>query len=139
MADDLTKLLNFIVERPLMQNEALEAERDASAVQDVPAEIGAIAQDSRTQAARLAPSFAEGLRMAAQSGGRVVVDDTNPQGNDIADAFARFLVTTGLATSQSSDLSEGHYRYTFDVDWPRLQALARSAGINLDSALHSAS
>lgn len=139
MADTITKLLDLIVERPLMQNEALEAERDASAVQDVPAEIGAIAEESRTQAARLAPSFADGLRLAAQSGGRVVVDDTDPRGNDIADAFARFLVTTGLATSQSSDLSEGHYRYTFDVNWPRLQALAQSAGINLDDALRSTS
>lgn len=135
MADNLEKLLNFIVERPLMQNEAREAELDASAVQDVPAEVGAIAEESRTQAARLASSFADGLRLAAQSGGRVVVDDTDPRGNDIADAFARFLVTTGLATSQSTDLSEGHYRYTFDVDWPRLQSLAGHAGIVLDEAL----
>lgn len=139
MADNLEKLLNFIVERPLKQNEAREAELDASAAQDVPAELGAIAEESRTQAARLAPSFADGLRLAAQSGGRVVVDDTDPRGNDIADAFARFLVTTGLATSQSTDLSEGHYRYTFDVDWPRMQSLAGHAGIVLDDALRGAS
>lgn len=139
MADTLTRLLNYIVDRPLMQNEAREAERDATAVQDIPAEIGAIAEESRNQAARLAPSFADGLRLAAQSGGRVVVDDTDPRGNDIADAFARFLVTTGLATSQSADLSEGHYRYTFDVDWPRLRALAQSTGIDLDAALRGAS
>ena len=35
MADDLQKLLTYIVDRPLMQNESREAELDATAVRDV--------------------------------------------------------------------------------------------------------
>lgn len=133
MADDLHTLLNYIVAHPLMERESTEAQLDASAVQDVSQEIRGIGADQRADAERLAPYFARGLRMAA--GGSLVVDDTDPVGNSIADAFARFLVTTNLATSQSVPLADSHYRYTFDVDWPRLRALAEKAGVNLDAAL----
>lgn len=135
MTNDFSKLLNYIVDHPFMHNEREVAEMDATAVQDVDAEVGEIAQDSHEAAQRLAPAFEQGLRLAAQSGGALTVDDTNPLGNDIADAFARFLVTTSLATSQSTPLSEEHYRYTFTLDWAKLRGLAQSAGVNLDNAL----
>ncbi|MEA2574672.1 MAG: hypothetical protein QOH93_1970 [Chloroflexia bacterium] len=122
-----------------MRSEQLDAERNATAVQDVEQEMGGIAEDSRNHAERLGSAFAQGLRAAAQAGGPLVVDDTNPAGNDIADAFARFLVTTNLASSQSSDLSEGHYRYSFEVNWPRLREVAAGAGVDLDAALRNAS
>ncbi len=138
MADSLHKLLMYIVEHPLMRSERREAEMDATAVQDVPQEVSEIAEEHRRDAERLAPAFAVGLRTAAQHGGALTVDDNTPPGNDIADAFARFLVTTNLATSQSTELSKGHYSYRFEVDWPRLRELAQSAGVNLDDALHSA-
>lgn len=138
MADDLQKLLRYIVERPLLRSEQLDAERNATAVQDVEQEVGGIAEDSRNHAERLGPAFAHGLRAAAQAGGPLVVDDTDPTGNDIADAFARFLVTTNLASSQSSDLSEGHYRYSFEVNWQRLREVAAGAGVDLDAALRNA-
>lgn len=137
MADDLHRLLRFIVERPLLRSEQLDAERNATAVQDVEQEVGGIAEDSRNHAERLAPAFVEGLRAAAQAGGPLVVEDTNPTGNDIADAFARFLVTTNLATSQSSEIAEEHYRYSFEVNWQRLREVAAGAGIDLDAALRT--
>jgi hypothetical protein len=55
----------------------------------------------------------------------------------MADAFARFLVSPALATSQSEPLNEGPYSYTFDVDWPRLREIAQRAGVDLDRALNS--
>ncbi|MBF6611747.1 MAG: hypothetical protein IVW55_01295 [Chloroflexi bacterium] len=133
MPDELQTLLNYIVAHPLMERESTEAQLDASAVQDVNREISEIDADHRADAERLAPYFARGLRMAA--GGSLVVDDTDPLGNSVADAFARFLVTTNLATSRSTPLANSHYRYTFDVDWRRLRSLAEQAGINLDAAL----
>ncbi len=138
MADDLQKLLRYIVEHPIMQDERREAELDATAVQDVPAEVTAIAADKMAEAERLAPYFAQGLKMALASNGRVSVDDTTPEGNGIADAFAQFLVAPNLATSQSADLPDMHYSYTFDVSVPALQEVARMAGVDLNSALTSA-
>ena len=135
MAKGLHKLLNYIVENPLMRIESKEVLLEASATQDVEQEIVAISEDRRGDADRLADSFAEGIRRASQSGGKIVVDDTDPTGNSIADAFARFLVTVNLATSQSEDLGNNHYRYTFELDWPRLNTLAQRAGVDLDAAV----
>src|SRR6476646_1323559 len=112
MADELEKLLYYIVEHPIMQVEIQEAQLDAPANQDVRAEIAAQAKTQRDHAGRLAPYFARGLRMAAH--GPVVVDDTDPEGNQVADALARYLVIPDLATSQSTALSDSSYRYTFD-------------------------
>jgi hypothetical protein len=135
MADDLNKLLMYIVDHPVMQNASREAQIDATAVQDVPQEIKAISQERHEDAKRLSPYFVMGLRMAARNQGRVVVEDTNPEGNSIADVFARYLVAPNLASSQSESLSNSHYRYTFEVNWQALRDLARGAGIDLDTAL----
>jgi hypothetical protein len=135
MADDLRRLLNYIVENPVMQLESRTAQLEAAATQDVPAEIRSISDDHKADANRLAPFFEQGMRLAAANNGRVTVDDTDPTGDGIADAFARFLVASNLATSQSSDLGTGHYRYTFDLDWPALQVLAGRAGVDLDQAI----
>lgn len=130
MANDSRQLLKYIVQKMVVPVDAREAQLDASAVQDVPGEINALAADSMGDADRLAPYFERGLDLARQSGGRVTVNDTDPEGNGIADAFARFLVTSNLATSQSSEIGEGHYRYVFDVDLQRLDELARQAGVS---------
>ena len=136
MANSLKKLLIYIVQHPVMQNEAREAELDATAVQDVAGEVRAIAQDQQEDADQRASYFARGLRLATS--GPLVVDDTDPEGNEIADAFARYLVAPDLATSQGVPLSDGHFRYTFEVNWPRLQDVAKRAGIDLDAALKEA-
>ena len=135
MADDLQKLLTYIVDRPLMQNESREAELDATAVRDVRQEIEGIATDRHKDAERLAPYFARGLRLAAAANGPLTIDDTDPMGNSIADAFARYLVAPNLATSQSAPLSDSHYRYSFEVNWNLLREMAGRAGIDLDAAL----
>jgi hypothetical protein len=134
MADELRRLLNYIVENPVMESESREAELAATAVQDVRGEIAGITEDQRADAARLAPYFEEGIRRASREGGRVVVDDTDSIGNGIADAFARFLVTIDLATSQSEEIGDNHYRYTFELDWERLRRISQRAGVDLDTA-----
>ncbi len=134
MADDFNRLLMYIVEHPLRQVESREVELDASAVQDVAAEVEAMTQELKKDAAKLAPNFEEGLRKAAAHP-PLVVDDTSADGNKIAEAFARYLVVPGLATSQSTELPDNHFSYTFDVNWDALRALAQQAGINLDKAL----
>ena len=135
MADDLRRLLDYIIDHPLLHVESVEAELDASATRDVRADIAANLAAQKAHAGRLAPYFAKGLRMARGAGGRLEVDDTAPEGNMIAEAFARYLVSPGLATSQSAPISDSNFRYTFDVDWPRLAAIAREAGIDLEATL----
>ncbi len=134
MANELSKLLTYIVENSVLKRETKDLELNATAVQDVTEEIQGITEDHRADADRLAPFFAEGIRLAARGGGKVTVDDTDTTGNGVAEAFARFLVTTNLATSQSEDLSENHYRYKFELDWARLTRIAQQAGIDLDAA-----
>jgi hypothetical protein len=137
MADNLQKLLDYIVEQRLTPVESREAQLLASAEQDLPAEIEAQVREQKSSAERLAPYFAQGLRMARGAGGRLTVDDTDPTGSDIAEAFARYLVVPDLATSQSEDLPGGGYRYTFDIDWSALGGLAQAVGFDLDSALRT--
>jgi hypothetical protein len=137
MADELRRLLDYIIDHPISHVESVEAQLDASATQDVPAEIAANLGAQKAHAGRLAPYVAKGLRMASQApkGGPLAVEDTTSEGNMIADAFARYLVSPGLATSQSTPISSSHFRYTFEVDWPLLAAMARQAGIDLNAAL----
>jgi|SRR6476659_6684403 hypothetical protein len=134
MADNYSKLLMYIVDHQIMSNESRESEIEATATRDVDAEIASVAQDMHEDAERLGPYFSEGLRRALAANGRVEVVDTDQQGNGIADAFARFLVRANLATSESSEIDEGHYRYTFDVDLARLRDIAAKAGVDLASA-----
>jgi hypothetical protein len=135
MAENLRRLLDYIIEHRVMKLESRSAQIEASAVQDIPAEIRSISDDVKGDADRLATYVDRANRLAAAKNGRVIVEDTDLTGNGIADAFARFLVTPGLATSQSTEISPGHYRYTFDLDWPTIQGLAAQARVNLDQAV----
>lgn len=131
MADNYSKLLAYIIDHQIMSNESRESEIEATANRDVSAEIASVVKDMHEDAERLGPYFSEGLKRALAGNGRVVVDDTDQVGNGIADAFARFLVRSNLATSESSEVGEGHYRYTFDVDVARLKEIASKAGMVL--------
>jgi hypothetical protein len=51
----------------------------------------------------------------------------------VASALVRYLVTTDLAESQSSQLANGHYLYTFEINWPRLHEVARAAGVTIQN------
>lgn len=134
MANGIQKLLTYIVENPVLEIEKREVEMTASAVQDVTEVLHEITEDQRADAQRLAPFFEEGVKRAAREGGKVTVDDTDNTGNGIAEAFARFLVTTNVATSESQEISENHYRYTFEVNWERLRTIAQRANVDLDTA-----
>lgn len=131
MAEGARQLLRYIARNLVFPVDAKDAQLEASATQDVPAELEALSGANIGDAERLAPYFEHGLALARQSGGTITVDDTDPEGNGIAEAFARFLVVPKLATSQSTELSEGHYRYTFEVDLARLDQIARQAGIEV--------
>lgn len=135
MADDLRRLLDYIIDHPILHDETVEAQLDASASEDVPAEIAASVASQKARVAELGPFFSKGLRQAA--GGPLVVEDRDPEGNMIAEAFARYLVAPGLATSQSEPVSDTNYRYTFEVNWPLLRGVAQQEGIDLDAALRS--
>jgi hypothetical protein len=135
MADDLRRLLDYIIDHPILHDESVEAQLDASAIQDVPAEIAGNVAPLKARAGEFSPFFARGLQRAA--GGPLVVDDRDPEGNMIADAFARYLVAPGLATSQGEPISDTNYRYTFEVNWPLLRGIAGQAGIDLDAALRA--
>jgi hypothetical protein len=134
MADGYSKLLTYIVEHQILQNDSRESELEAPATRDVDVEIAEVAEDRREDARRLAPYFADGLRQALQNNGRIVVDDRDERGNGIADAFARFLVTPSLATSVSEEIGEDHYRYTFDIDLAKVREIAQRAGVDLADA-----
>jgi hypothetical protein len=131
MADGNEKLLMYIVDHLVMSIERSDSEIDAPASRDVDAEIASVAKDQHADAERLAPYFAEGLRRAIAGGGHLEVEDTDDEGNGIADAFARFLVTTDLATSSSTDIGNNHYNYSFDVNLEKLKEIARLAGASL--------
>jgi hypothetical protein len=131
MAADYEKLLNYIVAHQILSSDSRESELDATASRDIDAEIASVAEDRRNDAQRLSKYFVEGMRRAVAGGGHLVVDDTDPQGNGIADAFARFLVTTNLATSESTAIAGDHYRYKFDLDMARLNDIAGRAGVQL--------
>lgn len=135
MASGLRRLLNYIVENPVMESESREAELAAPATRDVAEEIESINEDHRADAEKLAPYFEEGIKRAARTHGKITVEDTDPTGNGIADAFARFLVTVNLATSQSEEIGDNHYRYTFEIDWPRFNRIAQRAGVDLDDVV----
>ncbi len=128
MSDGYEKLLMYIVEHLVMSSERSDSEIEATASRDVEAEIAGVAKDQRADAQRLAPYFGEGLRRAIAGGGHLDVGDTDVEGNGIADAFARFLVTTDLATSSSTDMGNDHYKYSFDIDVEKLKEIARLAG-----------
>ena len=138
MADDLRRLLDYIIDHPISDVESVEAQLDASATRDVGADIAAHLGEQKARAGRLAPYFAQGLRMARGAGGRLVVEDTTAEGNMIAEAFARYLVSPGLATSQSTPVSGSNFRYTFDVDWLRLAAIAPPGQILVRTRVHLA-
>ena len=127
MAKDEKRLLEYIVKKLVVPEKVKEAQLDASAVEDVALDAEAITSDSRSDIDRFAPYFERGLALARASGGTITVDDSEPEGNGIAEAFARFLVIPGLATSQTTDLPEGHYRYKFEVDLRRLGELGEKS------------
>ena len=132
MAADWNKLLKYIVRNLVMPTAGAEAQLEASAVTDVGAELEAINEDLSEDAKKLAPAFAHGMELALRTEGPVTLDDSNPEHSDVVSALVRYLVSTDLAESQSSQLADGHYLYTFEINWPRLLEVAQKAGVSIE-------
>ncbi len=142
MADDVRKLLDYIVDHYVVRDEVKSIDLDAPPRE--PAEV--IEADKRDVSRReqeradvLGDAFTHGLARAHQRAGigghELVLDDRKPEENRMADALIRFLVSHDLATSRTEETEPRQYTYYVQVDWERLDAIANEAGIDLDRAL----
>src|SRR5207253_360930 len=121
--------------------EEKKAEFTAHAIDpdDQPAiQAGHEVQTETEAAERLFPAFQAALHYVGgnrTAAGPLVLDDADPQQNAMADAVIRFLVKPDLATAESEEAGEGHYRYRITIDWPAMQRMATMAGVDLDAVL----
>jgi hypothetical protein len=142
VADDLRKLLDHIVRSYVLHDELVGIDLEASA-----SDRGESIETDKRRAVRreieraesLAAAFSRGLARAHAEGSELVLDDRDPEENREADALIAFLVSYDLASSRTEETEPRHYRYHVAVDWDRLGAAARAAGIDLEQALRRAS
>ena len=140
MADDLRKLLDHIVRTYVVRDELVAIDQEASA-----SDGGAAIESDKRRAVRrefdraddLAEAFSRGV--ARSQSGLIVLDDRNQEENEIADALIHFLVRTDLATSRAVETEPQHYRYRILINWPKLEEVARDAGIDLEHAVRRGS
>jgi hypothetical protein len=140
VADDLRKLLDHIVRTFVVRDELVAIDQDATA-----SDAGAAIESDKRRARRreldragdLADAFGKGIARA--NSGLIVLDDRNPDENLIADALIHFLVRTDLATSRAVETEPNHYRYRILINWPKLESVAREAGVDLDHAVRRVS
>ncbi len=142
MADDLRTLLNYIVVHYVVPDEQRAIELDAAA-----GEGGEVIEGDKREASRreteradeYAGAFADGLALAhyrASLGGKTLaLDDRKPNEDAMATALIRFLVSNDLATSHTEETDAQHYQYLIAVRWDRLEAVSKSAGVDLGRAL----
>lgn len=139
MADELDKLLKYIIHQYTGREEIKDVERDATSVEDVAVEQRRVLREEETRADTLAAAFREGItraRDAHRAGGDAIsLDDRNPVENQIADALISFLVRPGIATSSARQTEPQHYIYTVAVDWDRLATIAARAHVDLHSLI----
>lgn len=142
MADDVRKLLNYIVNEYVMRDELKNIDLDATSrepTSTIEADRREILRREADRAGDLADAFGQGLRRAYQrsqlGGNDLRLDDRKPDENRMADALIRFLVSYDLAASRSDETTPNHYVYSVAVDWDRLNAVARDAGVDLPHAL----
>src|SRR5689334_19203052 len=119
---DARRLLDFIVHNRLATLEEKQAEFATRAIDpdDQPDVMSSHEVQTEAEAAqRMFPAFLAGLRAGAQAGNApLVLDDADPQQDEIASALIRFLVTPHLATVESEEIEPDHYRYRITLDWP---------------------
>lgn len=146
MADDLRKLLNHIVLTYVVREELVGIDLEATASDrgaDIESDKRRAIQRETHRANGLAQAFSRGLARAYQCHlarvDTLVLDDRDRSENEMADALIRFLVCHDLASSRSEETVPRHYRYHITVDWTRLAAVAREAGVDLAQALRRAS
>lgn len=142
MADDVEKLLRFIVHRYVAREEILEIERDASAADeahDIVAGQRRAIQSEEQKATDMADAFREGLlraEAARRAGGNAIsLDDRKPDDDRIADALIHFLVRSDIASSTTRETDQHRYIYTISVDWDALGRVSQDAKVNLGDVL----
>ena len=136
MADDVRRLLDYIVRSYVLHDEMVEIDQDASA-----SEGGESIDSGKRRAVRreieraddLAAAFGKGLALARD--GLVVLDDRNPDEDQIANALIYFLVRNNFAASRAVETDPNHYRYRIMLDRERLGQAAAAAGVDLDGVL----
>ncbi|MDQ3694059.1 MAG: hypothetical protein M3464_10570 [Chloroflexota bacterium] len=144
MAGSIRELLDYIVVHYAVEDEQKDIDLNATAVESgsaIESEKRDVAQREIDRAEELAEPFARGLvaaDRANQAGtAEIVLDDRDPEENRMADALIGFLVSYELATSRTEETDPMRYRYFVTVNWDRLRSVARSAGVDLASALAS--
>lgn len=142
MANEMRRLLDYIVDHYVVRDELKSIELDAP-----PREPAETIESDKKEAVRreaeraddLADAFARGLALARHrneiGGVDLPLDDRKPDEDQMADALIRFLVSHDLASSRTEETDPLKYTYHISVDWPRLEEIARSAGVDLDRAL----
>jgi hypothetical protein len=136
VADDLRKLLDHIVRTYVVRDELVSIDQEASA-----SDHGESIESDKKRAMRRELDRADDLAEAFSRGvgrsnlGVIVLDDRNQEENQMADALIHFLVRTDLATSRSIETEPNHYRYQIMINWPKLETVAREAGVDLNNAV----
>jgi hypothetical protein len=136
VADDLRKVLDHIVRTYVVRDELVSIDQEATA-----SDRGASIESDKRRATRrefdraddLADAFCRGV--ARSNSGLIVLDDRKKDENQMADALIHFLVRTDLATSRSVPTEPNHYRYQIMINWPKLETVAREAGVDLNNAV----
>ena len=142
MADDVGKLLRYIVRHYLARQEAIDIEREATAADEAGEMVASrrpAAREGGQGADMLADAFREGLRRAdaaVRAGGNAIsLDDRKPDQERQAEALIQFLVRADLANSTSRETDEHRYIYTISVDWAALDRVAHEARVDLRDIL----
>lgn len=143
MADDVRKLLNYIVNNFVVRDEVKTIDLDAPPREPadvIVADKRDVARREQDRADALAEPFARGLVRAHQrasiGGHELALDDRKPEENRMADALIRFLVSYELASSRTEETEPRQYTYYVQVDWDRLAEVARAADVDLERALN---
>lgn len=141
VADELRQVLDYIVNRYVVDDELRTIDRDAPVTANVPndGEKQEAAKREQERADQLADAFERGLvrtwQRYAVGGNSLPLDDRKPDENEMADALIRFLVSYDLASSRTEETGPMTYTYYLSVNWPELRDVAAAAGVNLDRVL----
>jgi hypothetical protein len=143
MADDVRKLLNYIVNNFVVRDELKTIDLDAPPREPadvIVADKRDVVRREQDRADALAEPFVRGLVRAHQrasiGGHELALDDRKPEENRMADALIRFLVSYELASSRTEETEPRQYTYYVQVDWDRLAEVARAADVDLERALN---
>ncbi len=142
MADGLDRLYEHIVRQYVMKDELIDVDLTANASEEgraIESEKNQIVNRETDHAKQMRESFRAGLSTAWQldrnGGGELRLSDQDPVENSIADAMIRYLVSFGLASSRTEQVSETSYIYHVTVNWDKLREAGSQAGVDLDEIL----